>query len=214
MYPVHDIKGIETLERKNSDKRVVIILIVKPTDQYADTLIDQFNYYHFASRDYCSIYAAGFCGYAFDSSYSDAKIVCSVDGRDWWYSDRCFVDFCSQLSKRTKWNYCGEPEILILRSFENGKHSSLNFSNYVSIDACEGLRAGYIDSIPRLMEALIRASRDEVDNKKVLKNATALSASEVAKNAIATVLEMGHCPTSLEQILLNRAFYRSARSHR
>ena len=81
--------------------------------------------------------------------------------------------------------------------------------NYVAIDVCRGLRQGYVDSAPRLMEALLHASESEVEAKRVLKGATRLSASDIAKSAIRIGLKLAHCPASLKTVLVDRAFYRT-----
>ena len=208
MYPIHDLNGIDANERLRRGRRAIMLLLVKPTDRIAGQLVGNFNYYHFASGDHCSIYAAG---YSLDSlrEYGDARKVCTVDGHSWWYSDRCFVEFVNQLSARTKWRYSGEPEILVLQNGE-GKHSSLDFTNYVAIDVCQGLRQGYVDSAPRLMEALLQASKREVEAKRVMRKATRLSASDIAKSAIDIGLDLAHCPVSLKNVLADRAFYRTS----
>lgn len=208
MFPLRDLNSIDSNERGRRGRRAIVVLLVKPSDGIADQLIGNFNYYHFASRGHCSIYAAGY-GLGATETYGDAKKVCTVDGCDWWYSDRCFVEFQNQLSLRTKWRYCGEPEILILQTGK-GKHSSLDFTNYVAIDVCQGLRQGYIDAVPRLMEGLLQASKEEVEAKSLIKEATRLSASNIAKSAIDICLDFVHCPTSLKTVLADRAFYRTS----
>lgn len=134
MFPVSDLAGIEHQETANERRKAVVLLLVKPSDDNAKQLIEKFNYYHFKSREYCSIYAAGYGTAEFREAYSDAHEIAVVDKKTWLYSDRCFVQFCEQLSARTKWEYCGEPEILLLQT-SVGVKSSLDFRNYVSIDA-------------------------------------------------------------------------------
>lgn len=210
MFPVFDLEGVERDLKRRDDRRAILLLLVKPSDQEADSLIRNFNYYHYDSAEACSIYAAGFSRECFRDDYRDAREICSVDGKSWWYSDRCFVGFKDQLENRLKWRYSGEIEIMILQR-SLGRHSSLDFSNYVSIDALAGIREGYIDSVPRLMESLIRASKTEVETKKVLDQAKRLSPKEIAHEAIKTTLEAIGCPDGLRQAIGNSAFYRTAK---
>ncbi|MEC4175561.1 hypothetical protein VIN30_03760 [Adlercreutzia sp. R7] len=210
MFPIFDINGIESSLRGRRDRRAILLLLVKPSDEMADSLIQKFNYYHFDSAEACSIFAAGFSEGCFSNEYEDAYEVCSVCGRSWWYSDQCFVGLKKQLEARLKWRYSGEIEILILQR-SMGEHSSLDFTNYVSIDALAGIREGYIDSLPRLMESLINASKVEVESKRVLDQAKRLSPKEIAQEAIKTTLEAIGCPERLRQALSNSAFYRSAK---
>lgn len=212
MVPASDLKGIERQEATTVDPRAVVLLLVKPSDDNADQLIEKFNYYHFRAQKHCAIYAAGYGLKDLKRMYPDALLIGKVEDEAWYYSDHCFVDFCEQLSERTKWSYCGEPEILILQT-GRGAHSSLDFRNYVSIDAYRGVRKGYIESIPRLMESIINAAKEEVTAKRLVKNATRLSASTIAKTAIETALELPAkgVPkfTALKEALGDRSFYRS-----
>lgn len=210
MFPVFDLNGIERDLKIREDRRAILLLLVKPSDQNADSLIRNFNYYHHDSAGTCSIYAAGFGKGCFADEYKDAREVCCVDGESWWYSDQCFVGFKNQLENRLKWRYSGEIEIIILQR-SIGRHSSLDFSNYVSIDALAGIREGYIDSVPRLMESLIRASKTEAEAKRVLDQAKRLSPKEIAHEAIKATLEAIGCPNRLSQAVGNSAFYRTAK---
>lgn len=210
MFPVFDLEGIEKDLKQRDDRRAVLLLLVKPSDQGSDSLIQSFNYYHHDSAEACSIYAAGFGRGRFTDEYRDAFRVCDVDGESWWYSDQCFVGFKNQLENRLKWRYSGEIEIIILQR-SIGRHSSLDFSNYVSIDAMAGIREGYIDSVPRLMESLIRASKTEAEAKRILDQAKRLSPREIAHEAIKMTLEAIGCPNRLSQAVGNSAFYRTAK---
>lgn len=210
MIPINNMDELESnLCGKN--ECAVLLLLVQPTDEDASAFIDKFNYYHFEAGEDVTVFAGGYSQGDFQSIYRDARKACSVDGNHWWFSEQCFVKFKNQLEKRIKWRYSGEPEILILQRGA-GKHSHLDFSNYVAIDVCQGLREGYIDSVPRLMEALIQASKDEVRAKRVLKQATKLSSKRIVDTALQLVLEVSRCPASIKEVISNRAFYRTANS--
>lgn len=212
MFPVYDLVGIEQSERRIGQNRAIILLLVKPSDEHAQELIGNFNYYHFATHSSCSVYAAGYSREPLGDGYNSIAAGCEVDGGQWWYSDRSFVEFVDELKSKIKWTYSGEPEILILqRSLAKGRHASpLSFSNYVALDACEGLRKGYVDSIPRLMQALINASEQEVRAKALYEKASRLSVKTIASTAIKVALESAHCPESLTKTIADRAFYRTA----
>lgn len=206
MEPVFNFAGIESMERKNLGTRhAIFLLLVKPSDNNSTDIINQFNYYHFASRRYCSIYAPGYSLVHFPNGY-DNQSAAFVEGREWFYSDRCFVEFQVELEKRLKWRYCGEPEIIILQS-ARGKHSALDFTNYVSLDVMRGLREGYIDSFSRLMQELINASKSEVEAKAVLNKAKKLSAHEIFSTAIKLASPI---PDELQKLMQDRLFYRTA----
>ena len=47
------------------------------------------------------------------------KKVAEIIGRDWYFSNKTFVEFKNNLERRIKWEYSGETEVLILQN--NGK---------------------------------------------------------------------------------------------
>lgn len=210
MEAVSNLEGIEAAEKSGQlDQHAILIVLIKPSDANSKELISQFNYYHFAAKSSCSIYAPGYSVEPLPPKYGSQKTA-RVDGNDWYYSDQCFAEFVDQLGNRTKWQYCGEPEILILQS-GMGAHSALNFSNYVSLDIMKGIREGYIDSFQRIMQELINAARTEVEAKSVLSQATRLSNFEIAKVAIESASPI---PQATKDILKDRLFYRSATTRR
>lgn len=211
MIPVNNMDMLDKSLREQQDEHAVLLLMVQPTDKDANTFIDRFNYYHFDAGKDVTIFASGYSHNDFNDLYPDARKVCEVAGNSWWFSEQCFVEFKNQLEKRIKWRYSGEPEIIILQK-GRGKHSPLDFSNYVAIDVLQGIRERYIDSAPRLMEALIRSAKEEVEAKRVLRQATKLSSKNIAEMAITTALELSGCPKSLKEVISNRAFYRAANS--
>lgn len=209
MFPVNNLEGIEKQLKRMKKPQAVFLMFIKPSDENADEIISNFNYYHANSGDYCSIFAAGYCQGDFSGQYADARIVQALNTEEWWYSDQCFVEFKDQLSKRIKWRYCGEPELLILQNSER-QTSCLDFSNYVSLDLFQGIRKSYFESIPRIMEALIEASKEEVESKLVLKAATRLSPKEIAHRSLQTILSYSKVPKPIKDLIEDRTFYRSA----
>lgn len=141
-----------------------------------------------------------------DSSHY--KKVAEIIGRDWYFSNKTFVEFKNNLERRIKWEYSGETEVLILQNNPGGR-DSLNFSNYVAIDVNKGLREGYIDSFQRFMESLIRSSRSKVTAKEA---AADLRKSRISiKDTIAEAIENSkRIPDPAKQIVKDRLFYRCA----
>lgn len=206
MEAVSNLEGIEAAEKSSRlGQHAILLVLIKPSDVNSGELISQFNYYHFVSKSYCAIYAPGYSAEPFPQEYDSQKAT-RVNGNEWYYSDRCFAEFINQLEDRIKWQYCGEPEIIILQS-GTGVRSALNFSNYVSLDIMKGVREGYIDSFQRMIQELINAARTEVEAKSVLSQAKRLSNSEIARIAIESVSPI---PQSIKDILKDRLFYRSA----
>lgn len=209
MKAISNLKGIEDEERSiELDRHAVLLLLVKPSDELSGGLIKQFNYYHFAAENHCTIYAPGYTTAKLSEEYTPEPVV-KVGGHEWYYSDRCFAEFLEQLGERLKWQYCGELEILVLQSSGNYQ-SPLNFSNYVSLDVMRGLREHYIESPQRLMQELINASKTEVDAKRLVQEGHRLSVTTIVKTAISCASPL---PDPIKQLLKDRLFYRTA-NHR
>lgn len=208
MFAVSTYEEIVECERKIENMEIVVFLFVKPTNQDANDIIHEFEYIHYNSDKYCSVYAIGYSndpGKCSDHYYTK---VANIIGGDWYFSNKAFVGFKNNLEQRIKWEYSGETEILILQNNPGGS-DSLNFANYVAIDVNKGLREGYIDSFQRFMESLIRSARNNVTAKEVVSDIRKNRIS--IKNTIIGAIEVSKkIPAPAKQILKDRLFYRCA----
>lgn len=208
MFAVSTYEEIVQFERQVENMEIVVFLFVKPTNQDANNIIHEFEYIHYNSWEYCSIYAIG---YSDDpEKHSDrhyTKVANIIEG-DWYFSNKAFVEFKNNLERRIKWEYSGETEILILQNNPGGR-DSLNFANYVAIDVNKGLREGYIDSFQRFMESLIRSARSKVTANEVVSD---IRKSRISiKDTVAGAIEDSKkIPVPAKQILKDRLFYRCA----
>lgn len=209
MYPVNNIDGIQEQESKLEGSHAIILLFVKPSDDNADSIIKKFNYLHYRSKQYCSIYLVGYSQYFYEK-YTDAQAVAGVDNITWHYSDRCFIEVCEQLEKRLKhWTYSGEPEMIILQnssSLAGGKLLDFRFYNYIDINY--GIQKGYIDSFPRFMERMINACRFETDAQAVINstNRKRLNSRKIVELALEADNKL---PAPLKKIIADKSFFKS-----
>lgn len=195
-------------ERRIKNMEIVVFLFVKPTSQDATDIIQEFEYIHYNSEEYCSVYAIGYSDDPQKKNTSHYKKVAEIIGSDWYFSNKTFVEFKNSLEKRIKWEYSGETEVLILQNNPRGR-DPLNFSNYVAIDVNKGLREGYIDSFQMFMESLIRSSRSKVTAKEATAD---LRKSRISiKDTIAEAIDHSkRIPDPAKQIVKDRLFYRCA----
>ena len=208
MFAASTYEEVVEHERRIENMEIVVFLFVKPTSQDATDIIQEFEYIHYNSAKYCSVYAIGYSDYPQKKNTSHYKKVAEIIGSDWYFSNKTFVEFKNSLEKRIKWEYSGETEVLILQNNPRGR-DPLNFSNYVAIDVNKGLREGYIDSFQRFMESLVRSSRSKV----TVKEATAdLRKSRISiKDTIAEAIDYSkRIPDPAKQIVKDRLFYRCA----
>lgn len=208
MFAASTYEEVVDYERRIENKEIVVFLFVKPTTQDAIDIIQEFEYIHYNSAEYCSIYAIGYSDNPGKKTDKYYRKVTEIVDSNWYFSNKAFVDFKNNLERRIKWEYSGETEVLILQNNPGGR-DSLNFSNYVAIDVNKGLREGYIDSFQRFMESLIRSSRSKVTAKET---AADLRKSRISiKDTIAEAIENSkRIPDPAKQIVKDRLFYRCA----
>lgn len=197
-------------ERQIENKEIVVLLFVKPTDQDAVNIIQGFEYIHYNSSRYCSIYAVGYTNDFQKQSDIHYKKVCQILNSDWYSSNKAFVEFKDNLERRIKWQYSGETEILVLQN-NPGKHDPLNFTNYVAIDLNKGLREGYIDSFQRFMESLVRSAKSSVTAKEAISEIR-ISRVSVKEIIVESINNSKRIPAPAKKIIKDRLFYRCSNS--
>ena len=205
MFAVNTYEQIEKIEQSLGGRHIIILLFVRPSLKDAKEIIDEFDYIHYNSQKYCSLYAVGYTNDANLAGNGDYRKIAREGGSDWYFSDKAFVDFKNSLESRLHWRYSGEIELIILQSNPGG-NQVLNFQNYVAIDVNYGIKNEYIDSFPRLMESLVRSSRSAVDASEAVKQASRprISIKSVVLN---TIEECKKIPSPVKKIVKDRLFY-------
>ena len=211
MFAASTYEEIVSIERQIENQEIVVFLFVKPNDQTALDIIKEFEYIHYNSGKYCSIYAIGYTNDFAKKNDRSYRKVDFVLGSDWYFSNKVFVEFKNTLESRIGWKYSGETEVLILQNAP-GKSDPLNFQNYVAIDINKGLREGYIDSFQLFMETLMRSSKKQVVAKMALSD---IRKSRISiKGTIEDALkDCKKVPTPIKKIITNRLFYKCASSY-
>ena len=208
MFAASTYDEIIEYERLIENQEIVVLLFVKPTSQDAVDIIREFEYIHYNSSKYCSIYAVGYSNDFQKRSDTHYKKICEILNSDWYFSSKAFVEFKDNLEKRIKWKYSGETEILVLQN-NPGKYDPLNFINYVAIDVNKGLKEGYIDSFQRFMESLVRSAKNSVTAKEAMLEIrkSRVSVKEIILGAIDDSKKI---PNPAKKIIKDRLFYRCA----
>lgn len=208
MFAASTYDEIIEYERLIDNQEIVVLLFVRPTNQDAIDIIREFEYIHYNSSKYCSIYAVGYSNDFQKRSDTHYRKICEILNSDWYFSNKAFVEFKDNLEKRIKWKYSGETEILVLQN-NPGKYDPLNFINYVAIDVNKGLKEGYIDSFQRFMESLVRSAKNSVTAKEAMLEIrkSRVSVKEIILGAIDDSKKI---PNPAKKIIKDRLFYRCA----
>lgn len=65
MFAVNTYEEIEKREKELNKKHIVVLLFVRPSLPNANDIINEFEYIHYNSGEYCSIYAVGYTNNCF-----------------------------------------------------------------------------------------------------------------------------------------------------
>lgn len=209
MFAASTYDEIVEQEKMAETKQIVVFIFVKPTNAQAMDIVREFEYIHYNSGEYCSVYAIGYSNnpYKEDKTYKQVEVVCNSE---WFFSTKAFVDFKNKLENRINWRYSGEIEVLILQS-DTGSKDCLNFQNYVAININEGLRKGYTYSFQMFMESVIRSARTHVRADEAINNVYHQHIS-IKDVVVDSVDDCKRLPLPIKRIIKDRLFYRSANS--
>lgn len=217
MAAFHSLDLIKENEKKLNDNHVIIFIFVKPSDENSQDIIAKFNYLHYLSSQYCTIYPIGFSHVPWNQFlYGTSKEVEGVDNQIWYYNDKAFLEMVDQIESRIKWRYSGEPEMIILQN-NIDINDFLSFKNYICIRILEGLRKEYFPSFALLMQNIVNSAKKYVTCKEVIQDVSKKSIKEhiKLKNIIVdTFLTFVKVPTFVEKILNDGLFYFAANSRK
>lgn len=203
MFAASTYEEIERYEREVENAEIVVFLFVRATET---EILKEFEYIHYNSANYCSVYAIGYTDDA-EKDKTYRKVEVYMDN-DWFYSPKAFTEFKKKLEKRIQWRYSGEVDILILQN-NPGCSNSLNFQNYVAIDIKKGIKEGYIDSFQRFMESLIKSAESRCTAQEAIRDVrnSRISVKDILSGAIDDSKKI---PTPVKEIVKDRLFYRCA----
>jgi hypothetical protein len=191
--------------------------LIKPSDENSQDIIGKFNYLHYLSGEYCTIYPIGYYHNPWNHAlYGNSKEVEGVDNQIWYYNDKAFLEMVNQIEERIKWKYSGEPEMMILQNNTNDQ-DFLSFKNYICIRILAGLRKQYFPSFALLMQSIINSAKKHVTGKEVIQDVSKKSIKDHIKLKdiiVDTFLTSVKVPEFVKKILKDGLFYFSANSRK
>ena len=94
MFAASTYEEIERIERQVENMEIVVFLFARPTEE---KILKEFEYIHYNSARYCSIYAIG---YTDDFTKAEDRTYRKVDAmmqQDWYFSMKAFTEFKEKL---------------------------------------------------------------------------------------------------------------------
>ena len=162
------------------------ILITRPDLDSGESILNSLNYYHHLTGPAVNFYLPGYGAYWGDN-YPDKEIVAKIDGTEWFFSNKHFVDFTKQLERNAKWIYSGESELMLLPLI-NGE---IVFDKILVFYLDDMLRDNAIKSIPSFIQQLSRLFESKSTLNEIHMSLAKDNAIELIKKIIISKLPQG-----------------------
>ena len=91
------------------------ILITRPDLNTGNGILESLNYFHHITGHNINFYLPGYGAYWGGNKYPDMNNVARIDGVDWSFSYKAFVEFIADFEGVSKWKYSGESELLLIQ---------------------------------------------------------------------------------------------------
>lgn len=173
------------------------ILITRPDLEGGKSIINSLNYYHHLSGTSTNFYLPGFGAYWY-RAYPDEREVTEINGTKWYYSDKMFVDFISDLEKNSKWRYSGETELLMLEY----KDGILSFDNMICFYLDNMLRDKVIVSVSFFFQQLFRIHKKRRTTKDISNTLGMNKAIHITKDML-----LNNMPAELSELLVQEKYF-------
>ena len=155
------------------------ILITRPELEVGEDILKSLNHYHHLSGKSKNFYLPGYGAYWY-GSYPDGRVVTKIDGIDWSFSDRVFINFINELEQYSTWKYSGESELLMIEY----KDGIVSFENMMRFYLDNMLRDRAIVSVPAFFQQLFRILSDKRSNSEISNMLGMNKAFQITKQAV------------------------------
>ncbi|MCS6160744.1 hypothetical protein [Shewanella baltica] len=150
-------KAMADINAKIRKKSLVAVLFCNPNSQFCrGEILDSLSYFHHRSKEHIDIFCCGYGAYWPENKYPDLKVVTTIDGADWSYSDSSFVAALEDFESKTKWRYSGENELLLLDVSPSTNPDDLNINSAIVCNLEQMKKDGAFSSVRALFESIIR----------------------------------------------------------
>lgn len=174
------------------------ILITRPDLQTGNSILKSLNYFHHLTGNNINFYLPGYGAYWSGDRYPDMNNVARINGVDWSFSYKAFVDFIAALEEVSRWKYSGESELLLIPYHDE----MLDFSGVAVFHLDAMMNDGTISSVSSFITGLSRCVKR--DN-----SVTSITARGVVKCVSKTVIDeiVDKTPTYISKSLSRGKHY-------
>lgn len=141
---------------KRKDVNITGVLIARPeTPATKDEIIPHLDYWHYRSDFFTEFFCVGYTPQK-PNDEPDALPVARVGGKQWYFSQKAFVEVVEEIERQTKWRYDSKTYLLITNSRydRNTKEARLDFSGAMVVEIADAVKQEAIVSASELADAL------------------------------------------------------------
>ena len=164
------------IEKNGLISDTIGLLLTRPDLHTGKDILKSLDYFHHLTGHSINFYLPGYGAYWSKQEYSDMTTVTQIDGVDWSFSYKAFVEFVEALEDFSKWKYSGESELLLIPYI----YGSLDYSNVGMFHLDAMLNDGTISSVSSFMTAMSRSAKRNIQ----LKSIVAKGAARVVTKAV------------------------------
>ena len=174
------------------------ILITRPDLHTGNSILESLNYFHHLTGNNINFYLPGYGAYWSGDRYPDMNNVARINGVDWSFSYKSFVEFIGALEEVSRWKYSGESELLLIPYHDE----MLDFSEVAVFHLDAMMNDGTISSVSNFITGLSRCVKR--DN-----SVPGITARGAVKCASKTVIDeiMDKLPTYISKSLSRGKHY-------
>lgn len=146
---------IKHIEDNDVVEDVVGILLTRPDLHTGEDIINSLNYYHHLTSKNINFYLPRFGAFWSLNDYPDMRKVTQIDGVEWSFSFKAFVEFVLSFEELSTWQYSGESELLLIPYYDD----TLDFSEVGIFHLDAMLDDGTISSVSSFITVLSRCAK-------------------------------------------------------
>ena len=136
---------------RRKDVALTGILLARPEDRLTkEEILPHLGYWHHRSDNVTDFYCAGYIPTEF---VGDAPpIGVTIDGLEWGFSMRAYVEILEDVEQKTGWRSSGDPCLLLLNSYFDGQTAHLDYLRGLRINLREAIADKAFDTPTQLAE--------------------------------------------------------------
>lgn len=140
------------------DVALTEILLARPEDKITqESILPHLEFWHYRSDYYTDFFSAGYVPIAFDV---DARPVgIEIQGLDWGFSIRAFVELLTKIETETNWHSNGDPCLVLANAYFDGQKAHLDFRRSIRINFREALNDNAIATPTELADSVFEFAK-------------------------------------------------------